>query len=268
MFLIKKILTQLNPFISLGQKRYGVTFPIVFMITWTVLLEFYAHVIVKNPDIVGLPAIIFNIVFIVYFSLRNGMRGGFVASVITILYYVYITYTHNYSEERLAGSINTIIALGGVYIMISAVIGWLKQRVDSLISTEKNARIHAEESRTRLEAILEQLPVGVMVLDKDGKLDMANKQTEILAGMKIPNFTLGKPGTYKNGNSKAVVTENGKPLKDEDWPLALSFATGKPVQKYISLKRDDGKELFLHITSSLIRNKKKNILGYHRTEGN
>ncbi len=259
--MLKQLLNHLNPFVNLGKKDYKIFFPLLFMVAYTVILETYAYGIAKNPQIVGLPAIILNLVFIVYFSLRNGLKSGFIATGITILYYVYIVYTRHYQGQRLTSSINTIVALGFVYLIISTVIGWLKQRIDSLISKEMEARIHAEESRARLESIIDQLPVGVIITDREGRLDIANKHADLITGMKVPGFTLGKPETYslRNDNTN-IATEHGKPIKDGDWPLVQAFSTGKPVEKYISLKRKDGRKFYLQLTASIIRSKNKEFI--------
>jgi PAS domain S-box-containing protein len=251
---MKKIANYLNPFANLGKQKSGVIFPLIFMICWILALEFYGQVIIKNPTAVGLPAIIFNLVYIVYFSFRDGFKGGFAATIITIFYYMYIINSRHYEGQRLINSINTVVALGFVFFLISGVIGWLKQMLDKLINEEMLARLDAEEAKTRLEVILEQLPVGVLITDKNGKFSIANKQADILSGRKIT------AGNYEKVSGYMLIKEDGKPMKDADWPLAQAIATGKSATKEILVKRPDGKKLYLNISASLIHNKRKEVI--------
>jgi PAS domain S-box-containing protein len=144
--------------------------------------------------------------------------------------------------------------LGAVYLIIASVIGWLKQTIDSLIKREMQARIDAQEAKTRLEVILEQLPVGVLVTDKHGNLDIANKQVDMLSGKKVT------PENFEDTSGYKFIKSDGKPMEDADWPLAQAFTSGKSVKKEILVKRPDGKKLYLHISSSLIRNKQKEVI--------
>lgn len=256
---MKKILKYLNPLAQLGKKRYSLAFPLTFSLVVCIISEIYANQIVHNPGIVGRYIILVNVASLIYFSFRDGVRAGIIASIIPILYYVYIIYSRDYTGTRLTSGIVATVSLGALYLIIAGIIGWLKQTIDNLIEKEQVARIHAQDAKTRLEAIMEQLPVGVILTDKEGSLDMSNKQADLIGGMKIPGFTLGKPETYPK-NNKFYAHENNKPLGNGDWPLVQSFKTGKPVEKYISLERPDGKELYLQVKSSIIRNKKKEVL--------
>lgn len=172
--MLKRLFKNLNPFAHLGRGKNGIVFPLLFMLIWTVALEFYGKVIMQNPAIVGLPAIIFNLVYIVYFSFRNGIKGGFVAVIITILYYFYIVNDRKYEGQRLTSSMNTIITLGIVYFIIAGVIGWLKQTIDNLIERETKARIRAQDATKRLEAILKKQKE--IVERKDDFINMASHE--------------------------------------------------------------------------------------------
>ena len=251
---MRKIASYINPFANLGERKSQILFPLIFMVCWTLALEFYGQVIIKNPNAVGLPAIILNLVYIVYFSFRDGLRGGFIAAIITIFYYIYIINSRHYEGQRLASSINTVVALGFVFFLISGVIGWLKQTIDKLITQQIQARLHAEEAKTRLDAILDQLPVGVLVTDKNGDLDIANKQFDIISGRKVTHANFDKISKY------VTFKEEGKQMEANDWPLIQAFATGKPAKKEVFIKRPDGKKMYLNISASLIRNKKKNVI--------
>jgi PAS domain S-box-containing protein len=244
----------LNPFAKLEKGGGSIFFSLIFMIVYTILLELYAYGIVKDPQVVGLPAIILNIVFIIYFSFRDGFKGGFTATIITILYYIYIIETRHYQGNRLTSSINTVIALGIVYFIIATVIGLLKRTIKRLVKREMLARIDAQEAKTRLEVILEQLPVGVIVTDKYGKFDMANKQINILSGRKVTNANFEKISKF------VVIKEDGKPMEESDWPLSQAIATKKPASREVYVNRPDGKKMYLNISASLIHNKQKEVI--------
>ena len=137
-----------------------------------------------------------------------------------------------------------------MYFFIAAIIGWLKQRIDHLIEKQANEKL-------RLQTILQQLPVGVVITDNKGKVIQANKQTERILGVKVP---VG----YVAGQDEELVpgTQNGGlPARSNDSPLYQSLKTGKAVVgKEFSIKRQDGRTRYIQISSSVIHDKKRKII--------
>ncbi len=164
---MKKILRYFNPIDHLGDKHYSVLFPLVVTFVAAIVSELFAYLILKDPMAVGAYAIFVFVALIIYFSFREGIRGGVIASTITTLYYLEIIYTRRYRGSMLTSGLETTAILGALYFILSGVIGWLKQTIDQLIERE------ADEKR-RLQAIIQQLPVGVIITDRNGTVEQVN----------------------------------------------------------------------------------------------
>lgn len=235
----------INPIDRLGLDRYSILFSACASIVVIVISEVFVTFIMKNPDLVGVYIIFVNAAMVVYFSFRDGRRGGFTASVFAIIYYLYIIYSRNYAGERLMNSLETTTVLAVMFIFISLVIGWLKEKIDHLIVAEA-------DEKNRLQSILEQLPAGVLIADMQMKVIYSNKQMEKILGVKIP---VG----YKIGIDKPVVhgTWNERKVTFNESPIVYTIKTGKAVNgREFSIMRKDKKRLYIQITSSLIRNLK------------
>src|ERR1700687_5450978 len=126
----------LNPIKRLGLGEYSYFFPFFANTALCILSEIYAYNFAHNPLIIGVYIIFFDVAFIIYFSFRDGIRGGIISAVISIVYYFYIIATRHYTGQQLSSGVDTTIELGLIYLILSGIIGWLKQTIDKLISRE------------------------------------------------------------------------------------------------------------------------------------
>ncbi len=101
-------------------------------------------------------------------------------------------------------------------------------------------RQEAENERARLQAVLDQLPEGVLLFDAGGRLVMSNNSSESIVSQPIDPSTpmLSLAGRY--GFARA----DGRPYHHGDDPLARAFSTGLPVlgEEQI-VRRADGRDL-------------------------
>ncbi len=150
MYLLKIVVNYLDPISHLGERKYSIIFPLVVNLALIILSEVFVYTIARNPGIVGAYIIFLNVAFVIYFSFRDGIRGGFISVICSILYYFYIIYNRNYTGAQFVAGVQTIISLALVYLLLAIVIGWLKQTIDKLIEREANEKI-------RLQTILQQV---------------------------------------------------------------------------------------------------------------
>lgn len=248
MSLVKRVLGYLNPIGHLGDRRYSMLLPFLVTLITFVISEVFAYYIAKDPLIVSLYAIFIPIVYILYFSFRFGMRGGIIVSILTVIYYFYIIYTREYTGNELEAGIETTMVLGAIFLLIGFIIGWLKQKIDLLIEEE------AHEKR-RLQAILQQLPVGIIVTDSKGKVIQLNKRTSDILGKKIPL------GVQVGKDTFVEYEKDGKFISTSETPLYQTIHTRKPIiDKEFTIKRPDGKKRHIQINASVINNKKGKII--------
>ncbi|CAN5179057.1 hypothetical protein BH09PAT2_BH09PAT2_00180 [soil metagenome] len=244
----KKLWQYLNPIDRLGNKNYSFLFPLIWTLFNVVLLEVVAYYIFKDPNIVGLPAIFIFIALILYFSFRDGKKGGFITASITILYYFYIIYTRHYAGEQFRSGIETTIVLAFLYFLLAGIIGWLKETIDALIEREAN-------EKRRLQTIIQQLPVGVIITDEKGAVVQAKKQVETILGKKIPiGFVIGSDTIVKS-------TFDGKPSKPSQNVLSQTLTTGKAiVGREFALELDDGQIRYVQVSAAPVHNKKNKLI--------
>ncbi len=249
MRLRSKLVNYLNPITHFGERKYSFFFPFFVNFLICFLSEWYALEIAKNPNSVGAYIIFVNVALIIYFSFRDGIRGGIVSSLFSVGYYFYVIQSRNYKGNQFTTAIETTIILGLLYIILASVIGWLRQKIDTLIEREAN-------EKKRLRTIIQQLPVGVLITDSKGRVVQANKQVDAILGVKIP---LG----FMSGKDPALVSgeQDGKPVALIQSPLARTIATGKPVVgKEFMITRKDGKQVYVQLSATAIHNKKGKII--------
>lgn len=213
---INRILNFLNPLAHLGDRRYSFLFPLVLMLLIIIVLEISSFLLVEDIDSTTMFAIISTIVAIIYFSFREGIRGGLTATAVTLLYYLYIIYSRDYQGRQLESGLYTVVILGHIYLIISLVIGWLKQNIDKLIEREAF-------ERKRLQAVIQQIPVGVLISDSNGKIVISNAQTKKIIGRNVP------VGLRVGTVSDPTMYYKRKPLRQDQWPMLLALKSGKQV---------------------------------------
>jgi len=126
---------------------------------------------------------------------------------------------------------------------------------------EQERLLHELEiERTRFEAVLRQMPAGVMIADAaSGKLVLANEQAKQIVGYDYQQSLELKE--YDRIVSYIPLRSNGQPYAHEDMPLARSLKTGEVVtNEEMEIHRDDGSGVFLNINSAPILDSQEQIV--------
>ncbi len=258
---MQNLFTYLNPIVRLGENKYSVFFPFLFTLFLSVFIDLLVYRILNNPSAAGLYAIILPLTAIIYFSFRDGIRGGLISSVVTVLFYVYIVTVHPTPGQTPEQKVTQWFTVGGLallFVLISGVIGWLKLTIDKLIQRE------AEEKK-RLQAILQQLPVGVLVTDSKGKIIHGNRQVEIILGRRMREGLIAGKDNIGNAskitNGRILTSPSDKSITPKQWPLAQTLITKKPVVgKEFTLTQENGKKVHLQISASVIKNNEGKVI--------
>lgn len=245
---MKRVLSFLNPIEHLGDRHYSFFFPFLTTLAAIGILETWAHQIAHDPNAIGILAIFVFIALIIYFSFREGIRGGFTATSLTIGYYFYIISSRHYTGQQLRSSIETVAILSVLYYFMAYIIGWLKQTIDGLIEREAN-------EKHRLQTIIQQLPVGIVITDSAGTVTQTNKYLDVILGYKTT------PGGKVGRDTLESARYRGKPMAASQWPLAQLLATGRNVPgKEIEIEAKDGKKRHVQVTASLIHDKAGRVI--------
>lgn len=243
-----KILEFLNPIEHLGEKKYSIKFPLIGTILAAIILQIYFQVVLRNPAAVGIYAIFVFVALIIYFSFREGTKGGLTATVVTICYYFYLIWDLKYSGRQLASGIQTTIVLGILYFLIAWIIGWLKQTIDDLIERETF-------EKRRLQTVIEQLPVGIIITNSKGQVVEVNKKLEEVLGTKL---SIG----YQVDHERFLQTKKiGKVMGGFQSPILKALTSGKStIRKEYVIERPAGKVRFLEISVEPIQNNEKKVI--------
>jgi two-component system, OmpR family, phosphate regulon sensor histidine kinase PhoR len=237
----------LHPMRRLGKRNYSLFFPLFTMLTSFVIGEIIAYVILRDPRSVGMFAIFVPVALIIYFAFRDGLKGGLISAFLTIFYYIYIIYSRNYQGQELTGGLQTTLVLGGLYLLLAAIIGWLKQAIDQLIEQEAN-------ERRRFQAIVQQLPVGVIVTDSNGVIDFSNKRADLILGTKVP---IG----FKVGREQFVNIVESRPSPATQSILAKALQTGRSItNEEFVVERESGKRVYIEASATPVRNKEGKLI--------
>jgi PAS domain S-box-containing protein len=123
------------------------------------------------------------------------------------------------------------------------------------IHEKKIAHEELRAERSRLRAILQQMPEGVIISDPEGKLILRNAQMDQMLGGYLPSVNINEYGQYKG------FTPHGTPYQPKDWPLARSLLHGEIIQnEEVEIERLDGGRSILSISSAPIRDEENKIV--------
>ncbi len=114
--------------------------------------------------------------------------------------------------------------------------------------------------RARFEAVLQQMPAGVMIADAaSGQLVLTNEQAKHILWYTIePGLKLSE---YEPMNPFRAFHANGEVYKPEEYPLLRSLQTGETIKnEVIELRRADNFCIFISANSAPILNRKGEIL--------
>lgn len=254
---LKHSFSPFNPFARLGIQKYSTTLPVITTVATAVGIELIINNLLNNPDGVALPAIFVFIGLIVYFAFRDGVKGGILTTVATLTYYLYIIYSRNYSAQQLQTGLETVFILSILYTAIAVIIGWLKQTLDVVIISEVKAREAAEEGKVRLESVLDQMPVGVVLVDARNNTVHANNHIENILGRKL----VSEIPDDKTHTSPDLAYLNGKLIKPSEWPVTRALQKGEKVfAEEMEIVKPDKKKIILRVNAVPIKNSKGEIV--------
>jgi len=126
---------------------------------------------------------------------------------------------------------------------------------------ERERLLHdLEIERARFEAVLRQMPAGVMIADAaSNKLVLANEQAKQIVGYGYEQLL--ELNEYEPVVSYISLRSNGQPYAHADMPLARSLKTGEVVtNEEIEIHRNDGSRIFINVNSAPILDNQSQIV--------
>lgn len=117
--------------------------------------------------------------------------------------------------------------------------------------------IELDDTRVRFEAVVRQLPVGVVVAEApSGQLVLANERVEQIWGRSLmPGATIGQ---YFEGFQG--FHPDGRPYALHEWPMARAMDRGEVVQsEEIAFVRGDGTRGIVQVSAAPIRDREDRL---------
>lgn len=112
-----------------------------------------------------------------------------------------------------------------------------------------------EEERARLDALLDEMPAGVVIVDASGKLIRGNEQAE-----RIWRESLLKKAQDHAFGYRALHSD-GRPYQADEWPLTRAYRNGELVSgKEIMIIRGDGSRGVISVSAGPIRDIRGRII--------
>ncbi len=207
--------------------------------------------------------------------LSSGLEAAGIASILGVGLMLLLGALLSRRVERLAAGARSIEAgdlsyriepgfndeLGELASTFNAMAARLQGSFEELENrvTERTAELEAE--RARLEAVLRQMPSGVVIAEApSGRILLSNKSAEQIRRWPLP------PGVefeeHKKYNDKLKgFHPDGRPYRPEEWPLARSIRAGEQVVgEEIDILRGDGAWGTVRASSSPIRDRDGRIV--------
>lgn len=125
--------------------------------------------------------------------------------------------------------------------------------------TVEGADLTGQSAReqSRLQAVLEQLPVGIVFAEApSGRIVFGNKQIETICGHSVIH------SSDKEGYREWVSFHaDGRQVESNEYPLARTLETGARAEVDVHYQRGDGTRSWVRITSAPIRDESGEMIG-------
>ncbi len=129
--------------------------------------------------------------------------------------------------------------------------------IASLGAQELLAKGVVASERDRLRQIIDDVPVGLMLLDPDGSVRETNRASQIIYGGELPKSR----GIAEYAAYRGFHYGTGEPMRPDEWPAARVVATGEPAQELIELARLDETIAFVRIAATPLRDSSGQVIG-------
>ena len=160
------------------------------------------------------------------------------------------------NEGWFSASFGTAVFVLSILVMLAALIWWTAVSLNRIDRERRLAGFALKHSEARLTALLEQLPVGVGLTDREGRLLVSNPLLNTFVGDRIPSADDKLSSRWRGWDAE------GRLLERSDWPGARALR-GEEVSagNEFLYTADDGKQIWTRIVSVPFRDQADEIAG-------
>jgi two-component system, cell cycle sensor histidine kinase and response regulator CckA len=165
----------------------------------------------------------------------------------------------SFESERIrkdGGRIIIAVTISPVHDAAGVVVGVSSIKRD--VTQQRQMQRALEESEARLQAILQQLPSGVIIAEApSGRLLQASRQVEVI--WRQPTVFASDIEGYR---AYQGFHPDGRPYAPDEWPLARAMITGEPVHgEEIQILRGDGTTGWISTNAAPLRDASGAVVG-------
>ena len=130
---------------------------------------------------------------------------------------------------------------------------------DLLSSSEHEARMRAEASEVTLAAVVERVPAGIVLVDRDGKVVLINEAGRRISG-EAPDGSLPILGQVDVHRLRELIS--GRLLQPEETPLGQALSgTVVEGREYVFQRAGDQADVWLQVSAVPLLNASEEIMG-------
>ncbi|HEX5964708.1 MAG TPA: ATP-binding protein [Pyrinomonadaceae bacterium] len=160
------------------------------------------------------------------------------------------------NEGWFSASFGTAVFVLLILLLVAALIWWTAVSLSRTDRERRLAGLALRHSEARLTALLEQLPVGVGLTDREGRLLVSNPILNTFVGDRIPSADDKLSSRWRGWDAE------GRLLERSQWPGARALR-GEAVTagNEFLYTADDGKQIWTRIVSVPFRDQADEIAG-------
>ncbi|HNR12192.1 MAG TPA: PAS domain-containing protein [Thermodesulfobacteriota bacterium] len=124
------------------------------------------------------------------------------------------------------------------------------------VRSTRRLQAYVAEKDELIKMVLQTLPVGIWILDKDGSIIQCNPANEVLGCGSV------SPGADQSGGYKSILTATGKEIVLDQWASARALVLSETVlNENIEIQCPDGTQKQILTSAIPLRDVKQQVLG-------
>ncbi|MEV6070683.1 diguanylate cyclase [Nocardia sp. NPDC052001] len=136
---------------------------------------------------------------------------------------------------------------------VSVLTAWHERLAYQVVVHDLTPQRRAEAAQARAEqfftTVVSQLEEGVVVIDRDGRIESANPAARRIFGYDADDLV----GTHLNDIPLCLLDANAQPMPASWYPVIRTLATGETVTRFVfGVDRPDGQRRWLSASSRLL----------------
>jgi len=255
---LKKFINFLNPTSHFGEREdkavlisQGIT---IFVL---VCIEIFIYIPGVSFQMTSSTLVAFILLTtVIYSSLRNGRLFGTISAFICGIYALYafsrLSPLFHYTNAREKNAIIILI----FFLLVAFIVGWLRETIDHLFLSERRARNQIEIERAHLEAMLRQLPTGVLYIKSpNGKIILANREMEEIFQTPFPSVK-----TLQDFRTVMIQRKNGRVNSFSRFAAIQALKKGKVIlDEEFQIIRNNTTAAFIRMNATPILDKNNRV---------